>query len=520
MSQPAGLVYLPEDILLEVASHLSVFDVLSLKQTCRTLYAFGSTDYLWHRIVQRIDIPLDLPPDTPLSALAHYELQPIVLKALRLEANWRRRPPRLKTLRLLPRDTQGQYVDQMHFVQGGRWLLTVQRNRQRGRPGSHLEVWSLEDEPYAIANVDTTGLYRTAVMELKEANQSITLAVGYQTDDLAEVVAVYSVPFRDRSEFLFYTAPTLTPTTTLRVSPHPSVKWQSAKFIHQLSLSDGRLVVSVVDPTGQTGMSLLQVCLMDIKSRVSRWLDPKYLRVRLSRQCPDPSHTNLSPQRFSDVSVKIHAHNGHLLLLGPARQSITLRVYAMPPSLLPKLSSDTCDPANAFLDLGPPISEYEQPLRHHSQFQDIIHVSPPSAASISALVVCSFHDTSPRVGQVTRFPLPPGPAAVRGPRLPGASRDFSMPSHVSAQLAQVGPSGRAVWVEHDWEAQKKRFMRFQMRRDEWDGAGVPAAVGALLPPDVALPFLPDTVHSLAFDEVTGRVCLGLFNGDIYVMDFV
>ncbi|TFY63798.1 hypothetical protein EVJ58_g3032 [Rhodofomes roseus] len=303
----------------------------------------------------------------------------------------------------------------MYLVPGGRWLLTVQRPRQRGgRPGSHLEVWSLENEPYAIACVDVAGFYRTATMELKEGSQSITLAVAYETDD-TEAVAVYSVPFRDRSEFLFYTAPTLTPTTTIRLPPHPTVKWQSAKFIHQLSLSDGQLVVSVVDPMGQTGSSLLQVFLVDIKSRVSQWLDPKQLR------------------RFSDVWVKVYAYNGYFLLLGPARQSIILRVYAMPARLCTKLATD---PASPFLDLGPAICEYEQPLRHDSQFQDIISVSAPSATSISALVICSFHDTSPRVGQVTRFPLP---AAGPGPHLPGATRYFSMPSHVSAQLAPSRP---------------------------------------------------------------------------------
>lgn len=215
MSEPVGLVYLPEDLLLEIATHISVFDVLSLKQvrappsllvkfsrsthtpsttvclpcsqTCRTLYAFGSTDYLWHRIIQQVDLPLDLPLNTPLCALAQYELQPIVLKAIRLEANWRRRPPRAKAMRLLPRDTNGHYVDDMHFVQGGKWLLTVQRHRQRGgRPGSHLEVWSLEDEPYVIACVDIAGFYRTAALELKEESQYLTLAVGYETDDLIE----------------------------------------------------------------------------------------------------------------------------------------------------------------------------------------------------------------------------------------------------------------------------------------------------------------------------------------------
>ena len=323
------------------------------------------------------------------------------------------------------------------------------------------------------------------------------------------IIALYSVPFRDRSEFLFDTAPTLSPTTTMRLPPQPGSPSLSSKFIHQLSLSEGRLVVSVVDP-GQSGLSPLQILLVDLKSKASQWVDSKHMRVRRPYSSHQRLPYSLSSQPYSDVWVKVYAHNEHLIFLGPARHSIILRVYALPTALHPTSPGEP-------LDLGSMLSQYEQPLRHDSQFQDIIRVSAPSAASISALVICSFHDTSPRVGQVTRFPLP---SRGRAPRLPGATRYFNMPSHVSAQLALVGPAGRAVWVEHDWETQKKRVVRFQMRKDGWEGQGVSDAVSALLPTDAALPFLPDTAHSLAFDEVSGRVCIGLFNGEIYVMDFV
>lgn len=87
-----------------------------------------------------------------------------------------------------------------------------------------------------------------------------------------------------------------------------------------------------------------------------------------------------------------------------------------------------------------------------------------------------------------------------------------MPAQVSAQLAQVGPTGRAVWLEHNWDTQQRRIMRYQPRSG--------ATLGMLLPPDPALPFTPNTCHSLVFDEITGRLCLGLFNGDVYVLDFV
>jgi len=72
-----------------------------------------------------------------------------------------------------------------------------------------------------------------------------------------------------------------------------------------------------------------------------------------------------------------------------------------------------------------------------------------------------------------------------------------------------------VWLEHDWELQRFRLMKLSAPV----GHGKPT-VGVLLPPDPELPFSPRECQSLAFDEVTGRVCLGLYTGDLYILDFV
>ena len=95
-------------------------------------------------------------------------------------------------------------------------------------------------------------------------------------------------------------------------------------------------------------------------------------------------------------------------------------------------------------------------------------------------------------------------------------RRFTVPESTSIEVVKVGTRGhRAVWLEHNWELQKFRLVKLSVPV----GHGKPS-LGVLLPPDPELPFTPRECQSIAFDEVTGRVCLGLYTGDLYILDFV
>jgi hypothetical protein len=99
-------------------------------------------------------------------------------------------------------------------------------------------------------------------------------------------------------------------------------------------------------------------------------------------------------------------------------------------------------------------------------------------------------------------------------------RRFTVPGSTSIEVVKIGTRGhRAVWLEHNWELQQFRLMKLSAPV----GHGKPS-VGVLLPPDPELPFSPRECQSLAFDEVTGRVCLGLYTGiyifwTLYNLDF-
>lgn len=125
-----------------------------------------------------------------------------------------------------------------------------------------------------------------------------------------------------------------------------------------------------------------------------------------------------------------------------------------------------------------------------------------------------YQSVHPHSAQLLRFGFDISPEAVA---LVGKStKDLPIGDESSAQLAQVGALGiRAVWLEHSWETQQNRIMKLSY--DPWTRS---AAVGMLLPPEPELPLSPNRCHSLAFDEVTGRLCLGMYDGKLYLLEFV
>jgi hypothetical protein len=110
-------------------------------QTCRVLYAFGCSDYLWHLMVQLFDLPLDIGPDILLSALSGGELQVLVIKAIKLEHNWTKPEPQIKKITRVIHSADDMYVDAMTLLPGAKWLVTA----QRGKTGSRITLWSLHD---------------------------------------------------------------------------------------------------------------------------------------------------------------------------------------------------------------------------------------------------------------------------------------------------------------------------------------------------------------------------------------
>lgn len=106
--------------------------------------------------------------------------------------------------------------------------------------------------------------------------------------------------------------------------------------------------------------------------------------------------------------------------------------------------------------------------------------------------------------------------------MPSINLDISIPFDIPVgsypEHPYLGSTGRrAVWLE-----QSLRSDYVQVLRLDYDPSarGKTPLVDVLLPPEPQLPFKPSACRALAFDEATGRLCIGLFNGVVYVLDYV
>lgn len=94
---------------------------------------------------------------------------------------------------------------------------------------------------------------------------------------------------------------------------------------------------------------------------------------------------------------------------------------------------------------------------------------------------------------------------------------FPIANTASQDYARLGAQGaRGVWLERDYESEQIRLVK--LGASTFHGA-TDVSTGLLIPPYPNLPFRPQECRSLAFDEARGRLCVGLYSGDVCVLDF-
>ena len=197
-----------------------------------------------------------------------------------------------------------------------------------------------------------------------------------------------------------------------------------------------------------------------------------------------------------------------------------MRIYALPDSIYTG-NSPCSEPQDQ--GLGPIASSFNvAPIPGLSlpDFAISDSINIPPAGRCSRLSMVAFDERGSRAGggHLVHFcmeAMKDNSQQSNEPRMIEPRR-FTVPGSTSIEVVKIGTRGhRAVWLEHNWELQQFRLMKLSAPV----GHGKPS-VGILLPPDPELPFSPRECQSLAFDEVTGRVCLGLYTGDLYILDFV
>ena len=222
-------------------------------------------------------------------------------------------------------------------------------------------------------------------------------------------------------------------------------------------------------------------------------------------------------KRFTNFDIRL-AH-GQIILVGTLNQYFAMRIYDLPDSIF--LGESPCtEPQDE--KLGVAFSYNVTPIPSPSFFDfaisDSINIPPIGRCSRLSMVAFDGGGSRDGGGYLVHFCMEDTDDDGQPPSQPRMTepRRFTVPGSTSIEVVKVGTRGhRAVWLEHNWELQQFRLMKLSAPV----GHGKPS-VGVLLPPDPELPFSPRQCQSLAFDEVTGRVCLGLYTGDLYILDFV
>ncbi|KAH7904039.1 hypothetical protein BJ138DRAFT_1186932 [Hygrophoropsis aurantiaca] len=190
---------LPADPLLAIFLNLDVEDISSLKQSCRVLYAVGSLDYLWHRLVRTCNLPLDIPLGADSATLSGQELQAIVVNALKLDHNWRKPDAYIQRAILIIPDANASPVDSMYLLPGGKWLITTQLIRSCDYSRHvDLTLWCLGDIT-GPRSIKTVPIYATATScraYYHSVQHEITIAVALQEGD-SEWIEVYHISLDD-----------------------------------------------------------------------------------------------------------------------------------------------------------------------------------------------------------------------------------------------------------------------------------------------------------------------------------
>lgn len=169
---------------------------------------------------------------------------------------------------------------------------------------------------------------------------------------------------------------------------------------------------------------------------------------------------------------------------------------------------EVCDPVNEIETAPVSVGFHDYTLSGEILGKNFSHISS-----------LSFHTTAlaphiPGSAYVFCFPLT---AAITGfqSNIYLTTHRFSTPASVGIDIICIGDTGiRAVWLQRHWDTDKYTLMKGTFSPDPEE----PPIVANLLPPHLALPFETYTCQSLAFDESTSRVCLGLHTGDLYILE--
>ncbi|KIJ62795.1 hypothetical protein HYDPIDRAFT_113894 [Hydnomerulius pinastri MD-312] len=496
------LIQLPQDILILICLHLSIEDILSLKQTCRVMHALGSLDYLWHMLVADLDVPLDIPLNVSIAALSSTFLRNAVTKALKLDQRWR--DPNLhyqSAKRII--SSNSSFVDGLHLLPGGHWLVTIQYEQIAS---THLTLWSLKDPRniHSIFKVTVFGRVRFLQAQHQNDLQRITIGIAFArgamewviyrsrgggNTDIYRSINVYHVFLQDS---------TSSATSHAAVFETMSGELSSFGRIAGMKIC-GEIMVAVFAPLTSTEEGKI-ICL-NLRSRAAVVIE-----------CTDWSFARgplkLFPQYFAVITSRYTLEHA----------SACISYYRVPSTVL----GDTSHP---------PVARW--PV---AETLNALPISSTSWRHDRALVIELSDDPLATAGDACFFSMIGFPTAMQHVNVTDASiiiilitfdgtiircLPTVLPCHSLPSIGEVRASAsgrRAVWLNSDPDGHECTLIKFVSGRSSRN-LQLPPRISILMPSFSGLPFNPRDFHSFGFDEVSCKLAVSLPSGELYLLDY-
>lgn len=205
-----------------------------------------------------------------------------------------------------------------------------------------------------------------------------------------------------------------------------------------------------------------------------------------------------------------------VIVFGCVGEVFVVRIYELPPTIPRgrRGESHTHGPcAGTDVEWGTLLQQLQIPLG--TGLMDSIYVPRQLTSALAVFVVDDREENNP-IARILTFSLDDkqwaAGSAVR-------TDSVRLPVDSSVRIVGVGATGfRAVWTEYNFETTRSRLMKMEFGMNSEGKLEI--YHGVLLPADPPLPFSMDSCCTLAFDETTGRLCLGLWEGGLHVVDFL
>ena len=336
------------------------------------------------------------------------------------------------------------------------------------------------------------------------------------------VLKVYALPLLEyiQNKHIF-------PATPRLITAYSRPKTQG--IIQGLSIYNSVVVATLVHwpQTGALNPSY-SLLFLNLVTGITRVVDHLLPEVNSDLLLICTSSADPDTKRQNTDDVRVYVCPWHVAITSFIDQaSASVHVYCLPSSILqPRHALDSTIQAsgststNQTDSLGPLVAQYHLPLplMHDYRISGGLHHPRKLYLSLFAQAGSEGSTRNRKIllhNLCLSLPKPDCSSCSSCPFLPIHITPTWLPGNhgTSAPVVCVGITGRrGVWLERNWDREEVRLMRLSHT-----AAG--SVAGVLVPPHPALPFTPATCHSLAFDEVTGRLCVGLETGELYVLDY-